>query len=48
MMIIYIWDWKCDSDNNLKYFFIYKYVKIIFFNFLKLFLISTYQNDMKT
>jgi hypothetical protein len=31
MMIIYIWDWEGDSDNNLKYFFIYKYVKIIFF-----------------
>ena len=35
------------SDFFLKVFFTQKYIKIIFFIFLKLFLISSHQNDPK-
>jgi len=40
--------WECDCDCVFKVFFISKHIKIIFFIFLKLFLTSAHQNDLKT
>ena len=40
--------WECGSDCFLKYFFAWKYIKIIFFIILKkLFVTSTHKNDLK-
>ena len=38
--------WECDGSCFLKYFFVNKCIKIIYF-FKKLFLISAHQNDSK-